>query len=228
MKKLVYTAVGAFAATAMAPAANAASFFLTLNAAPTAIPAQDNFFSTDLSGLSLGLIGLGQVSLDTAAVIDFEFMGTESGFHDTFRTTFLAGNLSFTEATNGVINNFLSGTNSPTFIGTRAFAAGNLAVEFTNNGNGVISAPGSLGFGTLLATGTSAVAGNVLNLGNVVYFAYDDQISPNDDDNHDDLIIRATISPVPEPATWALMLLGFGAVGYSLRRRPAYKMVQAV
>lgn len=25
--------------------------------------------------------------------------------------------------------------------------------------------------------------------------------------------------PVPEPATWAMMLLGFGAVGYSLRRR---------
>jgi hypothetical protein len=27
------------------------------------------------------------------------------------------------------------------------------------------------------------------------------------------------IGPVPEPATWALMLAGFGAVGYSMRRR---------
>ena len=26
-------------------------------------------------------------------------------------------------------------------------------------------------------------------------------------------------SPVPEPATWAMMLLGFGAVGYAMRRR---------
>jgi hypothetical protein len=25
--------------------------------------------------------------------------------------------------------------------------------------------------------------------------------------------------PVPEPATWAMMMLGFGAVGYSIRRR---------
>lgn len=28
-----------------------------------------------------------------------------------------------------------------------------------------------------------------------------------------------TTPPVPEPATWAMMLLGFGAVGYSIRRR---------
>jgi hypothetical protein len=26
-------------------------------------------------------------------------------------------------------------------------------------------------------------------------------------------------SAVPEPATWAMMLIGFGAVGYSLRRK---------
>lgn len=33
---------------------------------------------------------------------------------------------------------------------------------------------------------------------------------------------------VPEPATWAMMLVGFGAVGYSLRRRKAYRLLQAV
>lgn len=29
------------------------------------------------------------------------------------------------------------------------------------------------------------------------------------------------VSPIPEPASWAMMLLGFGAVGYSVRRRRA-------
>ncbi len=37
-----------------------------------------------------------------------------------------------------------------------------------------------------------------------------------------------SFTSVPEPATWAMMLAGFGAVGYSLRRRKAYKLVQAV
>ena len=30
---------------------------------------------------------------------------------------------------------------------------------------------------------------------------------------------HATFTPVPEPATWGMMLLGFGAVGFSMRRR---------
>lgn len=38
----------------------------------------------------------------------------------------------------------------------------------------------------------------------------------------------AAVSAVPEPATWAFMLIGFGAVGYSMRKRPAYKLAQAV
>ena len=31
--------------------------------------------------------------------------------------------------------------------------------------------------------------------------------------------INATTSPVPEPATWGMMLLGFGGMGYAMRRR---------
>jgi hypothetical protein len=30
-------------------------------------------------------------------------------------------------------------------------------------------------------------------------------------------------SAVPEPTTWAMMLVGFGAVGYSMRKRPSRK-----
>jgi hypothetical protein len=34
---------------------------------------------------------------------------------------------------------------------------------------------------------------------------------------------------VPEPSTWAMMLVGFGAVGHSMRRRKvSYRPAQAV
>ena len=33
---------------------------------------------------------------------------------------------------------------------------------------------------------------------------------------------------VPEPATWAMMILGFGVVGYAMRRRPAVRFQQAI
>ncbi len=32
--------------------------------------------------------------------------------------------------------------------------------------------------------------------------------------------VKPVTAAVPEPATWALMILGFGAVGYAIRRRP--------
>jgi hypothetical protein len=33
-------------------------------------------------------------------------------------------------------------------------------------------------------------------------------------------VFQISPAPVPEPTTWAMMLVGFGAVGYSMRKRP--------
>ena len=35
--------------------------------------------------------------------------------------------------------------------------------------------------------------------------------------------VAAATPAVPEPATWAMMMLGFGGVGYAMRRRPAQR-----
>lgn len=38
----------------------------------------------------------------------------------------------------------------------------------------------------------------------------------------------AVSAAVPEPSTWAMLLVGFGVVGYSLRRRPKQPRAQAI
>jgi hypothetical protein len=37
---------------------------------------------------------------------------------------------------------------------------------------------------------------------------------------HSSNVTVAAVAGVPEPATWALMMLGFGGVGYAMRRKP--------
>jgi hypothetical protein len=36
------------------------------------------------------------------------------------------------------------------------------------------------------------------------------------------------VAPVPEPATWAMMILGFGAIGYSMRRRSTVRFARQI
>ena len=40
-------------------------------------------------------------------------------------------------------------------------------------------------------------------------------------------ITRAAVAAVPEPATWAMMLMGFGAMGVAMRRRRHIQRLQA-
>lgn len=178
----------------------------------TAVPANNDFQST-LSGLgfdfysSLGasLIANGPVSLT------FEFLGSESGYSDTFST---ASGLTYTE-TSSIENHFAA----PILIGSTYFAGGDLKnfLNFTTTGIGGANATvGDDGFGIFLSNGATSGFST-----NVFYLGYDDQITRRDD-NHDDFIVKVTVnSPVPEPSTWAMLLFGFGVVGFALRRRIA-------
>lgn len=172
-----------------------------------AIPA-NNDFQAQLAGLGLTSFTTTGASLilSSNAQIFFEFLASESGFSDTFT----AGPVTYTES-----SAFSNSFGAPIPLGFASFTAGNLVnlLTFTSSG-GVTATVGQDGFGIFL--GPRQVSGDSVS---VFYLGYDDQIN-NQDDNHDDFIIRATVvPPVPEPTTWAMMLIGFAGVGYSMRRR---------
>ncbi|OYW45346.1 MAG: hypothetical protein B7Z08_11730 [Sphingomonadales bacterium 32-68-7] len=203
MKKL---AVLAAAAALAMPAAASAQVVITAGSAPAVSALND--FKTQLAGLGLTQMST-NATLDLDAgnwAITYYLLGSESGFNDTFT----APDVNFTETTGY----------SPwgeSFIGVSSlvgWAGGSLGpiLNFSSVG-GAPASLGNTGFGVFLS---AAQAGSETT-NSTFYFGYDDQITNPDDDNHDDLIIKAVVSPIPEPSTWGLMILGFGALGMAMR-----------
>jgi len=58
--------------------------------------------------------------------------------------------------------------------------------------------------------------------GNHIYFTSDMIIANGKTGNVG--AVQTAVTAVPEPATWAMMLVGFGALGFAVRRRPATEM----
>lgn len=93
---------------------------------------------------------------------------------------------------------------------TTAIATSN-AVFAALNGN-IRNVSGNLGSGFQTDLGTGSSAGNVWLIG---------AARTNPDRMLDGFKLSAITvnSAVPEPGTWAMMLVGFGAIGFSMRRR---------
>lgn len=219
MKKLLSALAGA-ACLSAATAAGAQTATVTYNST-TAIPTPQNNFYSQLTGLgfnSYASLGAG-ITLSGPANITFYFLGSESGYSDTFATVGAGTNVSL-----GENSSFQNNFGSPVLIGSKVFSAGSLINQllFTTSGvgsGGANATVGDAGFGIFLANQAGTTSGSVSGL-TEFYLGFDDQISRASDDNHDDFIVRAVISsPVPEPGTWAMMLIGFGAIGASMRRR---------
>jgi hypothetical protein len=175
----------------------------------------DNMFAPELAGLGMTVFAStgADIVLDIAHLIKFEFLGSESGYSDTFT----AGSVTHTELTAHVPgeNHFAA----PIFLGYEAFGPGSLSglLNFTTtDAEGDPATVGDSGFAIFLSERFQS--GGVLNEGDSFYIGYDDKITG--DDNHDDFLVKATLlSAVPEPSTWLLMILGFGAIGFGMRQR---------
>lgn len=206
------------ASLAISSAANASA---TITFGSTVAVPSDNDFGSQLNTLGLTQIAANgaDIVLDSSSQVSFYFLGSESGFNDTFQTTNGLPNLFSTESSS-IENHF----GSPVLIGSDTFGPGSLINQllFTNNGGnaGVNATVGQAGFGIFL--GPNQVSGASTD---TFYFGYDDQAYRPDRD-YDDFIIEAVVHPLPEPGTWAMMLLGFGAIGVALRRRREVMMTQ--
>lgn len=143
--------------------------------------------------------------LSDDAWIEFWFLGSESIFSDTFT----AGPLSLNENTS-YQDNFAA----PIYIGGAQFTAGSLLNKLVfSSDRGVTAGIGHDGFGIFLRSAQTTGQGVT-----EFFLGYDDQIG-SADDNHDDFVVRAVVSAVPEPGTWAMLIAGFTLVGSLLRRR---------
>ena len=197
--------IGAAIGAAVAPSAAANAAVVVSFSGTQALPAANDFTSelTDLGLTRYATSGIDLV-VDAPGTITFEFLGSESGFSDSFA----APGISFTE-TSSFENHFAA----PIMLGSSFFASGSLAdlISFVSSG-GKTSTVGEEGFALFLdpiQISDQAVS--------VFYLGFDDQVTGQDDD-YDDLIIRGTYTgAIPEPGTWALLLLGFGAIGGLMR-----------
>jgi hypothetical protein len=178
----------------------------------SAIPS-DNDFGAELAALGLTRLASSGVSitLDQPATVTFDLLGSESAYNDSFTAGTLTGSESSTFE-----DHFLS----PVQLGSASLPAGSLSglVSFTN-ALGQSATVGDNGFGIFLPEGAANQYSS-----SVLYFGFDDQPASADGD-FDDMIVRATFAAAmvdptaaPEPASWAMMLLGFGVAGLWIRR----------
>lgn len=78
-----------------------------------------------------------------------------------------------------------------------------------SSGNLLVAAPG---FG-LAASGSGTVSAGFTNITTATF------TSPGTTTQLDNIVLNAATGAVPEPATWALMMLGFGGLGHAMRRK---------
>jgi hypothetical protein len=174
----------------------------------------------------LGLIGAAAFTIGTAAnatvtVNDTSFEATDGP--DTTGTTTTIG-YTDTDLDNPSFSEFLTFTNDLAGVYSLTLSTSSLSVDFTSailtltsDGSTVATLTSGFDNGT---TEFWQVSGVTLGSGQYTLLV--------DGDNSDTGALEGsiTISAVPEPGTWGMMLLGFGAAGYAMRRRRRPALMQ--
>jgi hypothetical protein len=239
--------IAASALALLSPTSVQAAAFIVNFSGPLAVASGNDFAGQIKTGLGIApasplsyVAGNADLLLSGAATVEFWYLGSESGYANYFGAS--ANGDSYVYRGEGAsapaYPNGVAGLDGPYFagsakyIGAVTYASGgsfksggvlqNLLGFRSTSSGGITATPGSDGFGIFLAGNAVSGAGY-----NQLYFGFDDQAANPDRDYDDYVVLAKIITPVPEPASWAMMIAGFGAIGAAMRRR-GVRRLQAV
>lgn len=226
MKFKYFAAVAAIAIGSMASSVSAGTITATTGATPLAlgaVPGQD--FETELGAVGADTLYSGPLSLvaDKDVRLTFSLVGHESAFANQL---LLDGNKIIEETSSGkrpgnVVGDFATDVLTeekdgvtPQQFTMKLLSGEDLAtrLSFYVVDTDTTFTAAEAAFGIFLDVGTDVTSTSV----NRFYLALDDG-GGSPDDNHDDIIIRVDVAPIPLPAG-GLLLMG-GLAGFAALRR---------
>jgi hypothetical protein len=178
----------------------------------------------------------GFVYLDTSSTLSFQYIGSEAGNKNEFESPGITSLFTSPGNGHGIVDYTASGVESS----GAAIAAGNpansaTAIDFSFVQNGGHGGTGTASNGDPYGSFCTSCSLFVVFLDPTTLNPLDNQSlgstvadvffnDGNTDDNHDDMAIRITATPVPVPAALPIVgaaLAGFGFAGFKSRRHAA-------